>query len=92
VFADILADIIANHATLSGLYHVSSDPITKLDLLSLIKDRVGKDIEIEPEEEFSIDRSLDSTKFRKVTGFSPLPWSEMVDRMFSDPTPYNLFR
>ena len=91
VFADIVADIIANHPTLSGLFQVSSEPIAKYDLLRLIKERISFDIDIEEDREFSIDRSLDSTKFRDATGFAPLPWSEMVDRMFSDPTPYDKF-
>lgn len=91
VFADIVADIIANYPTLSGLFHVSSEPINKYDLLNLIKERISFDIEIEEDREFSIDRSLDSTRFREATGFVPLPWSEMVDRMFSDPTPYDKF-
>lgn len=92
VFADIIADVIANHPTLSGLFHVSSEPISKCELLSLIKNRISFDIEIKEDLEFVIDRSLDSSRFRDATGFVPLPWSEMVDRMFSDPTPYEKFR
>jgi len=91
VFADIIANVILNHPTLSGLFHVSSEPIAKYDLLKLIKERSPFEIEIEEDREFSIDRSLDSTKFRDATGFAPLRWSEMVDRMFSDPTPYDKF-
>jgi dTDP-4-dehydrorhamnose reductase len=91
VFADIVADIIANHSTLSGLFHVSSEPIAKYDLLKLIKERTSFEIEIKEDREFAIDRSLDSSRFRDATGFAPLPWTEMVDRMFADPTPYDKF-
>lgn len=89
VLSEVIANIISDHPGLTGLYHVSSEPINKFDLLTLVKERLDLDIEIERFEDFSIDRSLDSMKFRAATGFEPLPWPEMVDRMFSDPTPYD---
>lgn len=89
ILAELLGTIISDHRELNGLYHVSSDPINKFDLLMLVKDRLGLDIEIERFAEISIDRSLDSNRFRDVTGFVPLPWPEMVDRMFADPTSYD---
>jgi dTDP-4-dehydrorhamnose reductase len=90
--ADIISDLIRNHLDLSGLYHLSSDPINKFDLLNLIKKSYDIDIDVEPFEEFHIDRSLDSTKFRQATGFRPDPWSKMIDRMASDETPYESWR
>ena len=89
ILAEILGTIIAEHPALTGLYHVSSEPINKFELLMLVKNRLGLDTVIERFEDFIIDRSLDSTRFRTATGFVPLPWPEMVDRMFSDPTPYD---
>ncbi len=67
--AEILADVINRHPRLSGLYHVSSGPISKFDLLSLIRDVYGVKVEIEPDETFVCDRSLDCTRFREATGF-----------------------
>lgn len=81
VFADIIADLIENHSELSGLYHVSSDPINKFDLLTLIKAEYDLDIEIERFEDFKIDRSLDSTRFRTAVGFKPSPWPDMIKAM-----------
>lgn len=92
VLADIIADLIENHKDLSGLYHVSADPINKYELLTLIKEAFQAEIEIEPFEDFKIDRSLDSTKFRKETGFRPAEWREMIKRMADDPTPYDKWR
>lgn len=92
VLAEVLAAIIEYHRDLEGLYHVSSEPISKYDLLELVNRRLASPVEIEKETEFRLDRSLDSTKFRLITGFSPLPWPEMVDRMLSDPTPYDNWR
>jgi dTDP-4-dehydrorhamnose reductase len=92
VFADIIASLITDHPELHGLYHVSSDPINKYDLLQLIKKYFHAHIEIERYEEFRIDRSLDSTKFRRETAFKPIGWEEMIERMAADPTPYEKWR
>jgi len=45
-------------------------------------------MEIERFEDFVIDRSLDSTKFKTATGFSPDDWDTMIGKMANDPTPY----
>lgn len=92
ILAEILAGIIKNQTGLEGLYHISSEPINKFELLCLIREKYNLNIEIEPFEDFYIDRSLDSTKFRKKTGFQPLPWKEMIARMAKDPTPYEEWR
>ena len=92
VLAEIMSDLILNHKNLSGLYHVSSEPIDKYKLLCLIRDSYSADIEIEPFEDFKLDRSLDSTKFRRATGFAPESWEEMIGKMSADPTPYEKIR
>ncbi len=92
ILADIITDLIENHKNLQGLYHVSSETISKFDLLCLLKDFYKVPIEIEPYADFEIDRSLDSSKFRKETGFAPLGWEEMIEKMAQDPTPYDNFR
>lgn len=92
VLADIIGDLIEKQNDLRGLYHVSSQPISKFELLCLIKKEFGLNVEIEPDTEFKIDRSLDSTKFREATGFIPVTWEEMVKRMANDPTSYNEWR
>ena len=91
VFADIIADLIENHPNLSGLYQVSSEPINKYELLKIIRDAYQADIRIEPFEEFVIDRSLDSTKFRDAVGFKPLEWHKMVEIMAADNAIYKKF-
>lgn len=92
VLAKILEDLILNHPDLEGLYHISSEPINKFDLLCLVRDAYGIDIEIEPSDDLCIDRSLDSQRFRDEIGFKPMEWKEMVARMAGDPTPYEEWR
>lgn len=92
VFADIITDLILNHGGLSGLFHVSSEPISKFRVLELINEDFRAGVQIEPFEDFTIDRSLNSTKFRDATGFKPQPWEKMIERMATDATPYDTWR
>jgi len=92
VLARIMGDLIADHPNLSGLYHVSSEPISKYELLVKIRDAMGLDIEIEPYEDVYCDRSLDSSRFRAETGY-PIPdWDEMIAELAQDDTPYDEWR
>ena len=88
VTAEIIADLITNHKNLKGLYHLSAEPISKFDLLGLLKKAYKTDVEIEPDENFVIDRSLDSAKFRMATNFKPKNWDEMVEEMARDNSLY----
>ena len=90
--ADIITDILERHPELSGLYHVSSEPINKYDLLCLLRDAFGVQVEIEPYAEVQIDRSLDSSRFRAATDFTPPTWSDMIKAMAEDSTPYDEWR
>ena len=66
---------------LNGLYHLSVDPISKYDLLMIVKDVYEKQIDIDTDDSIVINRSLDSTRFRQATGFSPKPWPELIRAM-----------
>jgi dTDP-4-dehydrorhamnose reductase len=87
-----MARIIAEYPTLSGLYHVSAEPIAKYDLLLLLRGAYGIDVEVEPYDAFHCDRSMRSDRYRDATGFRPQSWATMVEDMARDATPYDLFR
>lgn len=82
--ARIIRDYVLPRPELSGVYHVSSEPISKYELLCLIALRYGKRIEIEPYEDFVQDRSLDSSIFRETTGYEPPSWEKLIEMMHSD--------
>lgn len=82
--ARIISDYVMPNNNLTGIYHVSSDPITKYELLHLIADRYEKKIKIEPSDEVVVDRSLDSTAFRSLTGYTSPSWPELVNKMYLD--------
>lgn len=79
--ARIIYNFVLPNTNLYGLYHVSADPVSKYDLLNLVAKSYGKIIEIRPDNSFTIDRSLDSSRFRAATGYRPKPWFELVELM-----------
>jgi dTDP-4-dehydrorhamnose reductase len=79
--ADLIAWLIRSHSDLEGLWHVSGDPISKFDLLQSVNRAYGLGIEIARDETFECDRRLDSTRFRKRTGWQPDPWPDMIAAM-----------
>ncbi len=80
--ARVVRDVVLPRPELSGLYHVASAPIAKYDLLKLIADVYGKNIEIIPDDALATDRSLNAERFRDATGYVAPPWPELVKRMF----------
>ena len=86
--SDVVAKIIKDHPALHGLYQVVSDPISKYDLLTLLRDAYGLDIEIEAEEQTQSDRSMNGDKLRSAIGHQTPPWPELVRQLAEDPTPY----
>ncbi len=82
--ARIIRDHVIPNPEMTGLYHVSSNPISKCELLKLITVQYGKKIEIKPEHSFRLDRSLDSSVFRSLTGYDPPTWTELVREMHTD--------
>jgi dTDP-4-dehydrorhamnose reductase len=79
--AHVIRDFVLPRPELAGLYHVSAEPIDKYSLLRLVADVYGKKIDIQPDAAVTIDRSLDSTRFRTATGYQPPTWPELVRRM-----------
>ncbi|MEZ5290845.1 MAG: SDR family oxidoreductase [Vicinamibacterales bacterium] len=90
--SEIVLTILADHPGLEGLYHVSADPLDKLTLLGLLNDAFGAGVTIARKDEPRIDRSLDSTRFRQATGFTPPAWPDMIAALAADPTPYDRVR
>lgn len=81
VFSQVVRDVVIPHVELSGLYHVAAKPINKFDLLKLIADVYGKTINIVPDENVVIDRSLDAQRFQLATGYIAPEWSELIKLM-----------
>ena len=81
-----LSKIIENHVirqkNLNGIFHISGLPISKYDLLKIIAEIYHKTVAIIPNELENIDRSLDASKFNKISGYQPKNWYELIKEMY----------
>ena len=82
-FARVVRDMVIPRPDLHGLYHVGADPIAKFELLKLIATVYGKQIDIVQDDEFMIDRSLNSERFKQATGYSAPSWPELIHSMYA---------
>ena len=82
--ARVIAEFVLPNSGLSGLYHVSSRPISKCELLGMVSRVYGKGISIQRDEDFTIDRSLNSGRFLRETGYESPSWEALVQRMHND--------
>ena len=89
--AELVGELIEKFRALNGLYHVSSERVSKYGLLGLKKDAYKVDTEIEPDEKFECRRDLNGGRCTEATGFSVLPAGYAAD-MAADPTPYGEWR
>lgn len=87
--AAVIGDIIERFPGLRGLYQVTSEVITKYDLLCLARAAFKLDINIEPDDNVIMRRDLNGTRFREATGLATPSWTQMMNDLAADPTPYD---
>ena len=88
----IIAQILEKNFSLSGRYHVASEPISKYDLLTRLNQMMQLNINISPEVEFRCDRSLDGQRFTSETGLTIPSWEMMLSQLVSDAPSYEIWR
>ena len=80
-----LAKVVERHVLhnpeLAGLYHVAAEPISKLDLLTLVAREYEKNIRIVADSQLVIDRSLNGVRFQKASGYTAPAWPELITLM-----------
>jgi dTDP-4-dehydrorhamnose reductase len=80
----VIETLLVEHPRASGLYHVSSEPISKYHLLVKVNAALKLGTTIEPDDAFICDRSLDSSRFRKDFEYQPPSWDEMIAELGND--------
>lgn len=76
--ARVILRIITDFPDANGLFHVSSEPISKYDLLCLIRDKLNLDIQVVSDDTLVIDRSLCSARFQQNFDYQQPIWETMV--------------
>ncbi len=90
--ANIINDYVIPSTSLSGIVHIASQPIDKFSLLNMIKDHFKLPIDILADNKVTIERSLNSNAFNKLTGFQSPSWKEMMKDLEVDQNIYENIR
>jgi dTDP-4-dehydrorhamnose reductase len=86
--AELAASIIREHPGLNGLYQVASEPISKYDLLCLLREAYQLDVRIEPDDLEVSDRSIMCDRLREAIAYKCPPWPVLARQLAEDNTPY----
>lgn len=79
--ATVVRDVVLPKSELHGLYHVAAEPISKYELLRLVNQEYKKNLNIEPDEQLKINRSLNAQRFQEATGYQAPPWPQLISQM-----------
>jgi dTDP-4-dehydrorhamnose reductase len=86
--SDVAARAIAEWPTLNGVYQLSSGCISKYELLVRLREGLGVDVAIEPDDIPVCDRSLRGDRLEAATGYRCPPWPAMIAELAADRTRY----
>ncbi len=76
-----ISEIIVDHPELTGLYQISSSPISKFELMKLVNEVLQLNINIIPENEPELNKTLFSNKFYKKTNIKAPPWKDQIEKL-----------
>ena len=80
----IIHEKIIPNINLKGIINISSNPISKFELLMKIKKYYNKKVKINIDNSAISNRSLDSNLFSNKTGYLAPDWDVLVKEMFND--------
>ena len=83
--ARAIEHFLVQQPELGGLWHLSSSPIAKYDLLAKLSERLGRtDLTVVPDDDLVCDRSLDSRALQRKTTYRVPSWDVMLDELAKD--------
>lgn len=89
VMAELVAKLILLPQKLTNIYQVSSDPISKFELLHLINNYFHLNLSITADDTYATSKILICDKLKKSIGFNCPSWDEMVNDLSKDLFNYN---
>jgi dTDP-4-dehydrorhamnose reductase len=85
---NVIDFLIRERMDMSGIWQVSSEEISKFELVTAINRALSLDIEIVENHDFFCDRRLNSEPFRRETGLRIPTWDEMIEQFAEDDKNY----
>jgi len=89
LMAELVAKLVLMPKKLTGIYQVSSEPISKLELLQLIDKYFHLNLAIIEESTPVSSKILISEKLKKTIGFNCPSWVQMLEEISKDVLNYN---
>ena len=86
--ARTISKLLLGNSHLTGLFHVSSQPISKLEIINKLNELLDLQLTVTPNASVQINRSLNSGKFQNATSISPQTWDEMLADFCEDQKTY----
>lgn len=78
----VIEKVLTQHSDLSGVWQVSSEKISKYDLLCTLNEKLERnDLQIEMDQDFFCDRSLDGSRFSEAIGYHVPSWDMMLSEL-----------
>ena len=74
----IIKSIIKNYISLSGIYNISSVPISKFDLLKKLSKAFELNVDIKENPNIISNKILISKKFTEITGINTPNWDDLI--------------
>ncbi|MFM8722632.1 MAG: dTDP-4-dehydrorhamnose reductase family protein [Acidimicrobiaceae bacterium] len=88
LLARTTSKLLLGNPQLTGLFHVSSQPISKLEIINKLNNLLDLQLTVTPDDSVQINRSLNSEKFQKATSITPQTWDEMLSDFCEDQKTY----
>ena len=80
----ILNQILNKNLNLSGIYNISSTPISKFDLLVKLSNAFNLNVDIKQNKNNKSNKVLISEKFTEITGIYPPNWDDLISEFKDD--------
>ena len=80
----ILNQILKQSINLSGIYNISSVPISKFELLSKLSNAFSLNVGITENSNIKSNKVLISEKFTEITGINPPNWDDLIFELKDD--------
>ena len=80
----IIHYILKHKLNLSGIYNISSVPISKYDLLVKLSNAFSLNVQIEENTDNKSNKVLISKKFTEITGIYPPNWDDLISEFKGD--------
>ncbi len=85
----LIGVLLHTNLGITGIFHVSSQPISKLEIINKLNELLNLQIAVTPDSLVQIDRSLNSDKFRLATNLIPNNWDQMLSDFCKDQKSYD---